>query len=1005
MSHTAHYGPEPRCWDDFWDALVALPKDMTVLGINDYMWVDGYARVRDRWQNGMLPGVAALFPVVELRLDDFVGTVGKLSKVNAHVLFAPDTDPDLITQQFIPRLINGFKLADPYRHLASSWNAVPTRTSITELGRLIKSTVPKQELANYQDDFTEGFNNWVIPLDCVVVALEDSMFSETPLLALGKTEWEDIPWNENAIAAKKHLVNSADLLFTASPSPATCLKAVERLRRSGVNHRVLDCSDAHYFADSGNKDALGNCSTWICADPTLGGLRHALIEYRARVFIGDKPESLVRRGADPTHFISSVKIRPTTPGVTPAPSFDVELQLNSGFVAVVGNKGSGKSALLDCIGLACNAHTDGEFTFLSADRFCNVRNNRAPHFEVELAMADGERVGPLSLASAVDHDLPERVRYLPQSLLERLCNKEPGARDEAFERELRSIIFSHVPEHQRLNCQTLDQLLELRGQALDRKVTQLRTDQSSLNRVIAEFEERARPSRGRRLRARLAALERQLTQHDAARPQEPAVPVPDREVASANVATELNDVRGRLSALGDERERLEASYGSERRRLDAATNLLTEIRLLQSTFADFGQRVRVNLDLVGLRLDDVARLVMSAEPIEAVRAAAEEEVAECDRQLSDEGDLAIANAQLVLKEAELEGALDAPRRQYEQARRELAAWDAARKRLTGTTTTEDTIEFFAAQLEEYRQLPARLTALRERRLDLTREIHAGLLAKVALYRELYEPVQLFLQANPLAREQFSLEFSAALEVRRFADRFLSLIDRGASGTFYGIDASQQRVDKRVAVLEPQDAESVRDFVASHELDLRADRRSSEGPQPEVDGVADALRKGATPQEVYDLLFGLSYLDPQYELRSGGRPISELSPGQKGTILLMFYLLIDKTGRPIVLDQPDENLDNHTIHTLLRPAIRAARLTRQVIVVTHSPNLAVVGDADQVIVASRDDEGFHYESGSIENPTIRDLVVGVLEGTWPAYNDRGRKYHTTTRTDSGEEIVD
>src|SRR5207237_400729 len=113
------------------------------------------------------------------------------------------------------------------------------------------------------------------------------------------------------------------------------------------------------------------------------------------------------------------------------------------------------------------------------------------------------------------------------------------------------------------------------------------------------------------------------------------------------------------------------------------------------------------------------------------------------------------------------------------------------------------------------------------------------------------------------------------------------------------------------------------------------------------------------ETLYDFLYGLSYIVAEYELRSDGRPITELSPGQKGTILLMFYLLVDQTGRPIALDQPDENLDNQTVRTLLRPAIRAAKKTRQVFVVTHSPNLAVVGDADQVIVASSNGDEITY----------------------------------------------
>ena len=70
------------------------------------------------------------------------------------------------------------------------------------------------------------------------------------------------------------------------------------------------------------------------------------------------------------------------------------------------------------------------------------------------------------------------------------------------------------------------------------------------------------------------------------------------------------------------------------------------------------------------------------------------------------------------------------------------------------------------------------------------------------------------------------------------------------------------------------------------------------------------------------------------------------------------------------------------------------MRRQIIIVTHNPNLAVVCDADQVIYSSIDKEDGNrvaYVSGGIENPVISKHVVDVLEGTMPAFDDRDRKY--------------
>ncbi len=121
----------------------------------------------------------------------------------------------------------------------------------------------------------------------------------------------------------------------------------------------------------------------------------------------------------------------------------------------------------------------------------------------------------------------------------------------------------------------------------------------------------------------------------------------------------------------------------------------------------------------------------------------------------------------------------------------------------------------------------------------------------------------------------------------------------------------------------------------------------------------------------------------------------LSPGQRGALLLIFYLLVDTGRTPIILDQPEENLDNETVVSLLVPVLTEAKKRRQIIMVTHNPNLAVVCDAEQVVWSKFDrksDSKISYMSGAIENPDLNEGVVDVLEGTKPAFNNRRVKYH-------------
>jgi predicted ATPase len=80
--------------------------------------------------------------------------------------------------------------------------------------------------------------------------------------------------------------------------------------------------------------------------------------------------------------------------------------------------------------------------------------------------------------------------------------------------------------------------------------------------------------------------------------------------------------------------------------------------------------------------------------------------------------------------------------------------------------------------------------------------------------------------------------------------------------------------------------------------------------------------------------------------------------------------------------------------LLVPCLREAKKKRQVIIVTHNPNLAVVADAEQIIHASLDKVNGNqmtYTSGALENPEINKKVLDVLEGTRPAFDNRAGKY--------------
>ena len=152
-----------------------------------------------------------------------------------------------------------------------------------------------------------------------------------------------------------------------------------------------------------------------------------------------------------------------------------------------------------------------------------------------------------------------------------------------------------------------------------------------------------------------------------------------------------------------------------------------------------------------------------------------------------------------------------------------------------------------------------------------------------------------------------------------------------------------------------------------------------------------MRNDFEASDFVEELFGMKWIEVRFGLTGGGYPLAQLSPGQRGLILALFYLVVDRRETPLLLDQPEENLDNEAISDLLVPALREAAGRRQTLVVTHNANLAVVGDADQVIHCSVTDGVFDVDSGSIADLDTAQFAVDVLEGRMPSFSKRRYKW--------------
>lgn len=131
---------------------------------------------------------------------------------------------------------------------------------------------------------------------------------------------------------------------------------------------------------------------------------------------------------------------------------------------------------------------------------------------------------------------------------------------------------------------------------------------------------------------------------------------------------------------------------------------------------------------------------------------------------------------------------------------------------------------------------------------------------------------------------------------------------------------------------------------------------------------------------------------ELRLDDGGyRRMESLSGGQQVSLLLSL-LLQSGDERPLVIDQPEEELDKAYLFSTVLPALRLLKGRRQVVFVTHDANIVVNGDADQVIYLQADaNRGWVEAQGAIEQADVKQAVLTVLDGGEDAFEMRFRKY--------------
>jgi len=394
-------------WDEYCKRIEG--SYVQVFGITDYFSADGYLNTVKEFRSRYAVSTKTFFANIELCTNDVVNKQNE--EVNLHVLFNPSVPTEKI-KEFLSKLktnstdSNGRNFtAAELKSEADFERVTTTRVYITDA--LEQTFGQKAELTDHLLIFT------AINSDGIRVKRGVKRKAEIS---------DELDKFSNGFFG-----NSNNKAYYLDP------KRLESGDETEAKPVVAGC-DAHSLKDL--DDWLGKVllrdgqlfkqSTWIKADPTFEGLKQIIFEPDGRVFIGEEPEieSQVRNNS--RRYLKTLNIDQVEGYGGRFGSWfkDERIELNKELIAVIGNKGSGKSAFTDIVGLLGNSHNqkydhsgkaEELFSFLNKEKF--LKANCAANFIGEIYWYAGPP-DTAHLDTSVDTSLPETLEYLPQKYLE-----------------------------------------------------------------------------------------------------------------------------------------------------------------------------------------------------------------------------------------------------------------------------------------------------------------------------------------------------------------------------------------------------------------------------------------------------------------------------------------------------------------------------------------------------------------------------------------------------------
>jgi len=769
------------------------------------------------------------------------------------------------------------------------------------------------------------------------------------------------------------------------------LTQIYQIPIGGVNdgqRNIIDGKDTNYCDEQGKQKSvvcitasdtkkladIGGNNCWIKADSTFEGLKQILYEPQ-RVYIGKEPPNKI----DKDKIISSLSISNSNDWF----SDNLSIEFNENLVSVIGGKGTGKTALLDLLAYAAGKN----FKDFDEDSFLNKAYKKLKGTTLKLRWADGTEQ-PISIGDMKIEAPEDKTRYLSQSFVEHLCSIDKIGK---LREQIENVVFQKIPDEDKANYIGFT----------DYKTAQLKIISDKKAKVVNKIEDLNRLIVGNKF------LMSKKTESQSAIDKIKKKDAELKEDLKNLIATLSSEVEKnnfeKLTALNKSKTLLEERISSCKSDLLTLEEVKNDISQLNDNIEFWVSDIKEKLTTVNVLPSDVDKVAINLFPetLNTIILTREEEI---KKGISAES---LRLKGVILEIGALDGVLNLEKSKQDNVTK-------INEQINANKKLRDSYEEELRKIDKAEKGQPELIAERDGLYINYFELLFEEKNKLSL---IYSPLMESLKQSSRKDEtlfEFTVTFNCDLAA--FAGKGNELIDHKRSGRYHNQSANALYedinkvmflIDISKVSLEELEKETIKSFTRKVE-ELFVKDESGNPYQ-----IADQLKKTGSPEEdFFNWLYSVEYFSINYSIKFNGIALDNLSPGLKGVALLILFLELDKEDtRPLLIDQPEENLDNRSIYETLVGYFKAAKSRRQVIMVTHNPNLVVNTDSEQVIVTNFDREKkeqssyIHYVSGSLENTFqenpaeqimlerkgIREHICQILEGGKEAFENREKKY--------------